>query len=136
MRTAGSLRLRSGQALVRLRRTRNDNPNHDKAHNDGLGEGAELGAPDALLSVEGGEHHGLVVNAGGVEIDGGSGLGAEVAVAGVEVECADVVRAAGTGKLHAALDASDGVVSLHKSSVVHWRESSAHVRRAAKVMSG
>jgi hypothetical protein len=47
-----------------------------------------------------------------------------------------VVRAAGTGKLHAALDASDGVVSLHKSSVVLSRESSAHVRRAAKVMSG
>ena len=110
---------------------RNDNPS-----NDGLDKGVELGAPDALLSVEGGEHHGFVVDAGSVEIDGGSGLGAEVTVAGVEVECADVVSAAGAGKLHAALDASDGVVSLHKSSVVHWRESSAHVRRAAKVMSG
>jgi hypothetical protein len=94
----------------------------------------ELAAPDALLGVERGEHYGLVVNAGGVEIDGGRGLGAEVAVAGVEVESADVVGAAGAGKLHAALDASDGVVSLHNLSVVVWRGKRAHVGGAAKVM--
>jgi hypothetical protein len=77
-----------------------------------------------------------VVDAGGVAIDGGGGLGAEVAVAGVEVEGADVMSAAGAGELHAALDASDGVVSLHNSSVVVWQESGAHVGGAAKVMRG
>ena len=77
-----------------------------------------------------------MVDCGGVLVDGGGGLGAKVAVAGIEIEGADVMGAACAGELHAALDASDGVVSLHKSSVVHWRESSAHVRRAAKVMSG
>ena len=96
----------------------------------------ESGAPDALLGVEGGEHYGLVVNAGGVAIDGGRGLGAEVAVAGVEIEGADVVSAAGAGELHPALDASDGVVSLHNSSVVVWQESGAHVGGAAKVTRG
>jgi hypothetical protein len=54
-----------------------------------------------------------VVDGGGVAIDGGGGLGAEVAVAGVEIESADVVGAAGAGELHAALDASYGVVALH-----------------------
>ena len=54
-----------------------------------------------------------MVDAGGMAVDGGGGLGAEVAVAEVEVESADVVGAAGAGKLHAAFDASDGVVSLH-----------------------
>jgi len=87
-----------------------------------------------LLGVEGGEHYGFVVNCGGVLIDGGGGLGAEVAVAGIEVKGADVVGAAGAGELHAALDASDGVVSLHKSSVVVWQENGAHVGGAAKVM--
>ena len=77
-----------------------------------------------------------MVDAGGVAIDGGGGLGAEVAVAGVEVESADVVGAAGAGELHAALDASDGVVSLHNSSVIVWQESGAHVGGAAKVMRG
>ena len=47
--------------------------------------------PDVLLGVEGGEHYGLVVDAGGVLIDGSGGLGAEVAVAGIEVESADVM---------------------------------------------
>jgi hypothetical protein len=73
-----------------------------------------LAAPDALLGVEGGEHYGLVVDASGVEVDGGGGLGAEVAVAGVEVEGADVVGAVGAGKLHASLDAGDGVEALHR----------------------
>ena len=87
-----------------------------------------------LLGVQGGEHYGFVVDAGGVPVDGGGGLGAEVAVAGIEVKGADVVGAAGAGELHAALDASDGVVSLHKSSVVVWQENGAHVGGAAKVM--
>jgi len=72
-----------------------------------------LGAPDVLLGVEGGEHYGLVVDGGGVAVDGGGGLGAEVAVAEIEVESADVVGAVGAGELHAALDASDGVEALH-----------------------
>ena len=74
------------------------------------------------------------MNAGGVHIDGGGGLGAEVAVAGVEVESADVVGAAGAGEFHAALDASDGVVPLHNFSVVPCRGKRAHVGGAAKVI--
>ena len=54
-----------------------------------------------------------MVNAGGVAIDGGGGLGAKVAVVEVEVESADVVGATGAGELHASLDAGDGVVSFH-----------------------
>ena len=74
---------------------------------------AESGAPDALLGVERGEHDGFVVDAGGVAVDGGRGLGAEVAVAGVEVEGADVVCAVGAGELHAAFDAHHGVEAFH-----------------------
>jgi hypothetical protein len=73
----------------------------------------ELRAPDALLGVEGGVHHGLVVDAGGVDIDGGGGLCAEVAVADVEVDGADVVSAAGAYELHASLDTCHGVDALH-----------------------
>jgi hypothetical protein len=75
-----------------------------------------------------------VVNIGGVLVDGGGRLGAEVAVAGIEIEGADVVGAMGAGKLHAALDASDGVLALHNSSVVFWRGSERHEGGAAKVM--
>ena len=89
-----------------------------------------------MLVVEGGEHYGLVVDAGGVAIDGGGGLGAEVAVAKVEVEGADVVGAAGAGELHASLDAGDGVVSLHNFSVVSWRRIDTHGGGGAKVMRG
>ena len=39
-----------------------------------------------------------------VPIDGGSGLGAEVAVPAVEIECTDAVFAADACELHAALD--------------------------------
>jgi len=56
-----------------------------------------------------------VVNAGGVAVDGSGGLSAKVAIAGIEVECADVVRAASAGKLHAALNPRDGVMPLHNS---------------------
>jgi len=89
-----------------------------RVRNDKQFRSLRLSAPDALLGVEGGEHYGLVVDRGGVLIDGGGGLGAEVAVAGVEIESADVVGAAGAGELHAALDASNGVVPLHNSSVI------------------
>ena len=82
-----------------------------------------LGAPEALLGVEGGEHYGLVVDAGGVAVDGGGGLGAEVAVAEVEVEGADMVGAVGAGELHASLDARDGVEALH------WFQSSLFVKK-------
>ena len=68
-----------------------------------------------LLGVERGEHYGFVVDVGGVAVDGGGGLSAEVAVAGVEVEGADVVGAVGAGELHAALDACDGVEAFHNS---------------------
>lgn len=55
------------------------------------------------------------MDAGGVAVDGGSGLGAKVAVARIEIERADVVRAAGAGKLHATLNPYDGVMPLHNS---------------------
>ena len=64
-----------------------------------------------------------MVDAGGVAVDGGGGLGAEVAVAEVEVEGADVVGAVGAGELHASLDAGDGVEALH------WFESSLFVEK-------
>ncbi|MGB8733694.1 MAG: hypothetical protein WCC99_20750 [Candidatus Sulfotelmatobacter sp.] len=79
-----------------------------------IGGMEESAAPDVLLDVEGREHDGLVVDAGGVLVDGRGSLGTEVAIAGVEVECADVVGAVGAGELHAALDASDGIEALHK----------------------
>ena len=66
-----------------------------------------------LLSVERGIRHRFVVNVGGVLVDGGSGLRAQVAVASVEVERADVVGAVCAGELHAAFDASDGVETFH-----------------------
>jgi hypothetical protein len=71
-----------------------------------------------------------------VEIDGGGGLGAEVAVMEVEVESADVVGAAGAGELHASLYAGDGVVSLHSFSVVFWPRIDTHGGGGAKVMNG
>ena len=50
----------------------------------------------------------------------------------VEVEGADVVGAAGAGELHASLDAGDGVVSLHNSSVVLSRGSDRHEGRGGE----
>src|ERR1700738_4088380 len=69
------------------------------------------GAPDALLRGEAGIHHRLVVRFGGVLVESGGGLGAEVAVASVEVERADAVLAADTGEAHAALHSFRRVVS-------------------------
>ena len=80
----------------------------------GVACGGGSGAPDVLLGVERGEHYGLVVHFGGVLVDGGGGLGAEVAVAGVEVERGDVVSAVRAGELHATFDASDGVEAFHR----------------------
>jgi len=87
-----------------------------------------------LLVVQRGEHYWLVVDASGMAVDGGGGLGAEVAVVEVEVEGADVVGAAGAGELHASLDARHSVMSLHSSSVVLSRGSDRHGGWAAKVM--
>ena len=88
-----------------------------------------LAAPDALLSIEGGEHYGLVVDAGGVAVNGAGGLGAKVAIAQVEIERADVVGAMGAGKLHASLDAGDGVEALHNFEFNHL----AQERKARRV---
>jgi hypothetical protein len=67
-----------------------------------------------LLGVKRGEHYWLVVDIGGVLVDGGGGLGAEVAVTRVEVERGDVVSAVRASELHAAFDASDGVEAFHR----------------------
>ena len=58
-----------------------------------------------------GDDHGLVVDPGGVLIEGGGGLGAEVAVLEVEVEGADAVRASNAREVHVPLDPLNGVVS-------------------------
>ena len=90
-----------------------------------------------MLVVEGGEHYGFVVDAGGVAVDGGGGLGAEVAVAGVEVEGADVVSAVGAGELHASLDARHGVKAFHRFEFSLLAErSDRNEGCAAKVMRG
>jgi hypothetical protein len=77
-----------------------------------------------------------VVNAGGVAVDGGGGLSAKVAIAGIEIERADVVRAASAGKLHATLNPRDGVMPLHNSSVVFCGVKDRHGGGAAKVTMG
>ena len=46
---------------------------------------------------------------GGVVVDGGGGLGAEIPRFGVEVERGDAVGAMRADELHAALDALDSV---------------------------
>ena len=48
---------------------------------------------------------------GSVPIDSGSGLGAEVAVLGVEIECTDAVFAADTLELYSTFDPIGSVVS-------------------------
>jgi hypothetical protein len=52
-----------------------------------------------------------VVHLGSVPIDSGSGLGAEVAVPGVEIECTDAVFAADTLELYSPFDPIGRVVS-------------------------
>src|SRR5947209_6076422 len=56
-------------------------------------------------------HRGLVVHLGSVPIDSCSGLGAEIAVPGVEIECTDSVFAADTLEKYATFDPIGGVVS-------------------------
>ena len=55
-----------------------------------------------------------MVDAGGVLVNGGGGLSAQVAVAGVEVQSADVVGAVSAAELHAAFGAGDSVQALHR----------------------
>jgi len=83
------------------------------------------------MDVGSGDNHGLVVNLGGMLIEGTGGLGAEVAILEVEVKRADPVWAADAGELRASLDPL-GSVASHKldckshaererSTVVAWR---------------
>ena len=69
------------------------------------------GSPDELLDFGVGDNHGLVVNLGGMLIEGVGGLGAEVAVLEVEIKRADAVRAAHAGELRTTLDPLGCVVS-------------------------
>ena len=66
-------------------------------------------APTALLAVGGGNDQGFVVRLGGVMVDCGCSLGAEVAGLRFEIERAYAVRTLGAGELHAVLDALDAV---------------------------
>ena len=54
------------------------------------------------------------MNTGGVLVDGGGGLSAEVSVAGIKVECRSRVGAVTAGEFHAAFNAGDGVEALHR----------------------
>jgi hypothetical protein len=56
-----------------------------------------------------------VVHIGGVLVDGGGGLSAQVAVSRIEVERAHVMGAVGAGELHAAFNASHGVEAFHRT---------------------
>ena len=93
----------------------------------------ELRAPDALLGIERGIHQWLLVFLGGVLVDGGCGLGAEVAVPGVVLQGTHAVFAAGAGESHAAFDAIDGVV-FHCFSVIPGQRNVSHDGGVAKVM--
>ena len=53
----------------------------------------------------------MVVHLGSVPIHSGSGLGAKVAVPGVEIECIDAVLAADALELYSPYRPSGGVVS-------------------------
>ena len=66
-------------------------------------------APAALLTVGGGNYQGFVVRFGGMVVDGGCGLGSDVADFGVEIQRANGMGAVRAVKLHAALDALDSV---------------------------
>ena len=72
---------------------------------------------------------------GGVLVESGGGLGAEVAVLDIEVKGADAVRAADAGELHASLDPLRGVVP-HGPIVVASEQKLAHGGCVAKVMRG
>ena len=72
---------------------------------------------------------------GSVTIDSGSGLGAEVAVPSVEIECTDAVFAADTLELYSSFDPIGGVVS-HGLIVVLCSEGRAHHGGLSKVICG
>jgi hypothetical protein len=75
--------------------------------------GGKIGlAPTALLGFGGGYDHGFVVGLGGMVIDGGSGLGAEVASPDVKIESRNAVLTPVAGELHSALDAMN-LVGFH-----------------------
>ena len=68
-------------------------------------------------------------------IDSGSGLGAEVAVLGAEIECTDAVFAADTLELYSHSDPIGGVVS-HGLIVVLCSEGRTHHGGLSKVICG
>ena len=68
-------------------------------------------------------------------IDSGSGLGAEVAVPGVEIECTDAVFAADTLELYSLFDRIGCVVS-HGLIVVLCSEGRTHHGGLSKVICG
>lgn len=70
-----------------------------------------LSAPDALLGVEGSNGHRLVMDLGGVLIQVRCSLSSKVAIAQIEFQRSDAVRAVGAGELHASGDAFGSVVS-------------------------
>jgi hypothetical protein len=89
------------------------------------------GSPDELLDVGVGDIYRLVVNLGGMLIEGVRGLGAEVAAFKIEVKRADAVRAVDAGELRTTLDPLGCIVSHNtdcksheeseRSTVVGWR---------------
>ena len=76
-----------------------------------------------------------MVRLGGVSVDHGCGLGAEVAGSRVELQCADAMGTLRAGELHAALDALDSV-SFHCLIVVLCTRQRERVGGAAKVTRG
>ena len=92
------------------------------------------GAPGAQY-VEGGNGRGFVVRLGGVPIDGGGGLGAEVAGFGVKIERADAVFTVRAGEPYAALHALD-TVGFHSCIVILGEQDGALDGVAAKVTGG
>jgi hypothetical protein len=100
-------------------------PHYQVVNGAGIGTGAgssrcirtgvcrlRSGAPGAQFYVEGGNGWGFVVRSGGVLVDGGRGLGAEVAVPDVKIKRADAVFTVRAGELDAVLDAL-GTVGFH-----------------------
>ena len=74
-----------------------------------------------------------MVHLGSVPIDIGSGLSAEVAVPGVEIECTDAVFAANTLEPYSPFDPIGGVMS-HGLIVVLCSEGRTHYSGLSKVI--
>lgn len=75
-----------------------------------------------------------MVRLGSVPIDSCSGLGAEIAVPGVEIECTDSVFATDTLEKYSTFDAIGGVVS-HSLIVVLSSEQGRTIGGLSKVIS-